>query len=237
VAGVQGLALAGVQVGHLQSSELVAVGGWREQHIAHPLLKSDLATQSDDRLADVLNHLDQFEGADVRVCGIQNVGGGAGIDELVHHLAAQVARVFDLAVELAVAERACTAFAKLHIALGVEHLFAPQAPSVFRALSHGFAPLEHDGFETHLRQGQRRKHAARPKAHHHRALAFLFAKMGWRLAGGVPCHVGRGLDVRVFLELVQQGGFVLCVGQRQIHDVDRQQVGLAGVKAAFEDVE
>jgi hypothetical protein len=88
-----------------------------------------------------------------------------------------------------------------------------------------------------LRQGQGGKHPARPKAHHHRALTFLLAKIGRRLAGWVPSHVGRGLDVRIFFELVQQGGFGLRVGQRQIHDVDRQQVRLAGVKAAFEDVE
>ncbi|HPQ97732.1 MAG TPA: hypothetical protein PLN94_19310, partial [Thiolinea sp.] len=61
--------------------------------------------------------LHQLEGADVRVGHIQDFFGRTGLDELVHHLAAQVARVFDLAVELAVAEGASAAFTKLHILL------------------------------------------------------------------------------------------------------------------------
>ena len=36
---------------------------------------------------------------------------------------------------------------------------------------------------------------------------------------------------------MQQGGFVLRIGQQQVNDINRQQVGLTGVKAAFEDVE
>ena len=183
----------------------------------------------------MLDHLDQLEGTDVRVCGVQDVGRRSGLDKFVHDLAAQVARVFDLAVKFAVTEGACAAFAKLHIALGVEHFFAPQAPGVFGAFTHRFAALQHDRFEAHLRQRQGGEHAARPKAHHHRALAFFHTKTGRGLARRVPSHVGCGLDVGVLFKLLQQAVFGGCVMQRQVHDVNRQQVGLAGVKAAFED--
>ena len=53
----------------------------------------------------------------------------------------------------------------------------------------------------------------------------------------VPGHVGRGLDVRVAGEPGEQRGFALGLDQRDIDDVDGQQVGLAGVKAALENVD
>jgi hypothetical protein len=56
-----------------------------------------------------------------------------------------VARVADLAPELAVAEGAGAAFAELHVRLGVQHFLAPQAPGVLGALAHGLAALQHDG--------------------------------------------------------------------------------------------
>ena len=213
VARVQGVALARAQVFYLQPGELLATGDGRKQHIAHALLKADLAAQRDDLLADVFHHLDQLEGADVRVCGVQDVGGCACMDEFINDLAAQVARVLDLAVELAVREGARTAFAKLHIALRVEDLFAPQAPGVLGAFTHGLAAFEHDGLETHLRQRQGSEHAARPKAHHHRALAGRCTKIGGGLAGRVPGHVGGGLDVGMLVKLLQQRCLGLCIVQ------------------------
>ena len=45
------------------------------QHVGHALLKADLAAQRNDLLAQVLHHLDQLEGADVRVRLEQNFGG------------------------------------------------------------------------------------------------------------------------------------------------------------------
>ena len=61
--------------------------------------------------------------------------------------------------------------------------------------------------------------------------------MGWRLAGRVPGHIGRGLDVGVAGELLQQVGFGLRIGQRQVHDVHRQQVGFTGIEAALEHLQ
>ena len=233
----QGVTVASFLVQHLQARELVSVLSGGEQQIGHTLFKADLATQSGDLFADVLHHLDQLEGANVRVRCKQDVGWGPRFDEFIHHFAAQMARVFDLAVELAVTECACAAFAKLHIALWVQLLLAPQAPGVFGALAHRFATLQHDGFEAHLRQTQRGKHAARPKTHHHRAFPLVLAKVGRRVAGRVPGHVRGGLNVRVLVKLLQHSRFVLCMAQRDVDDEHGQQLGLARVKAALEHVQ
>ena len=84
-----------------------------------------------------------------------------------------MARVFDLAVELAVREGAGAALAKLHIAFGVECFLAPQTPGVFGALTHGAAAFNDDGLEAHLRQAQGCKNTARAKAHHYGAFTFF----------------------------------------------------------------
>ena len=72
---------------------------------------------------------------------------------------------------------------------------------------------------------------------HHRTFAYLEAKVGRRLHGRVPRHVGRGLDVRVLFKLCQQGRFALGLCERQVHDEHRQQLGLARVKATLEDIQ
>ena len=79
-------------------------------------------------------------------------------------------RIFHLAPELAVRERARAAFAKLHVALWVQHLLAPKAPCVLGALAHGFAALQHQRIESQLRQSQRSKQTARACANHNGAL-------------------------------------------------------------------
>jgi len=116
-------------------------------------------------------------------------------------------------------------------------MFAPQAPGVLGALAHRLAALQHDGFEAHLRQSQRGEQAAGTQTHHHRALALVVRPARRRLAGRVPGHVGCGLDVGLARVLRQQGGFLRGIGQRHVDDVDREQVGLARVEAAFEDVQ
>ena len=184
--------------------------------------------------AQTFNHLDQFERAYVRMRRPQYFLGCAEIHKLLHHLATQMTRVFDLAIELAVGKRACAAFAELHIALGLEHRLAPQTPGVLRALAHRRAALNHNGFEPHLRQHQRGKHAARPEADHHRALAVNRTPIGRRLHRRAPHHVGRGLYVRIRGVLLQQLCFLCCTVQRDIDDVNHQQVLLARVETAFE---
>ena len=83
--------------------------------VCHALLKADLTAQRDDLFAQILHHLDQFEGANVRMRLCQNLGRGTGLNELIHHLAPQKAWVLDLAVKFAVRECAGTTFTKLHV--------------------------------------------------------------------------------------------------------------------------
>ena len=182
-------------------------------------------------MADVLHHLDEPEGADVGAGDVENVLGSSGADEFLHHLAAEVARVLDLAVELAVAEGAGAAFAELHVALGRELLAAPQSPGVLRALAHGPAAFEHDGAQAHLGQAQRGEHAAGAEAHHHRPVL----QRGRRRHGHVPRHVGSGLHVRMRGKAGQHRGLVLGAVGREGHveDVDLLQVLLACVEAAL----
>jgi hypothetical protein len=82
-----------------------------------------------------------------------------------------------------------------------------------------------------LRQQQRCKHAAGAKAHDDRALG----QTRRRMANQVISHVGRGADVRVCTNALQQSGFLVRIGQGQVHYVDHQQFGLAGVEAALEN--
>ena len=72
------------------------------QHVTHALFKTHLTAQRNDLLAHVLDHLDQREGAKVGLADQQDLFGCTRFDKLLHDLAAQVARVLDLAPELAV---------------------------------------------------------------------------------------------------------------------------------------
>ena len=218
------------QIAHAQRTQ-VALGVQFQGF--HTLAKAHFAAQGNDLGTHVFHHFHQAEGANVRVGGVQNFGRRTGIDKLLQHLAPQVARVFDLAVELAVGKRPGAAFTKLHVAFGVELALAPQAPGVLRALAHGLATLEHDGLEAHLRQHQRGKNAAGAKAHHHGALG----QRGRGLHGRLPGHVGRGLDVRVLGVLRQQGNFLARVGQLHIDDVHRLHTRAARVETALEHVQ
>ena len=51
--------------------------------------------------------------------------GAPALHEFVQHFAAQMARILDLAVELAVGECARATFAELHIGFRVKHILAP----------------------------------------------------------------------------------------------------------------
>ena len=232
VVGLQLLHGAAGQVQHFKARDATHLALCGGADVGHPLAKSHLTAQFDDARAQVLHHLDQLESADVGVGFHQYFGGRACSHKLLHHLASQVARVFDLAPELAVRKRACAAFAKLHIALRVKRVFAPQVPGVFGALSYGGPTLQHQGSKPHLCQQQRRKHAAGAKAHHHRSLWQGRLGLTHQRVG----HVGRWANVGVVGELRHQARLEIR-GERHIHDEHRQQIGLAGVKAAFENVQ
>jgi hypothetical protein len=132
-------------------------------HVGDLLAEADLAPQRHDVGPHLLHHAHQAEGADVRLADEQDLLGRARLDEFGQHLAGEVARVADLAPELAVAEGAGAAFAELHVRVGIQHAAAPQAPGVLGALAHLLAALQHDGPQPHLRQQQRGEDAAGPK--------------------------------------------------------------------------
>ena len=67
----------------------------------------------------------------VPMCGCASTrisAGAPACDEFGQHLAAQMARILDLAPELPVRERAGAAFAELNVRFGMQDALAPQAP-------------------------------------------------------------------------------------------------------------
>ena len=81
------------------------------------VLEAIFAAQPLDRLAHALDHRHQPEGADMRMRLGQDFLGRAGLHELGQHLAVEMARVLDPAVELAVGKGAGAAFAELDVAI------------------------------------------------------------------------------------------------------------------------
>ena len=167
---------------------------------------------------------------------IEDLRRRAGLDELLHHLAAEETRIADLAPQLAIGEGAGVALDELHVRLGIEHALAPQAPGVAGALAHGLAAFQHDRAEAHLRQQQGAEDAARAEAHHHRAQR--------QIGGGVRrrhvAHVGRARHARIAGQPREQRVLERGrrrSGERHVDDVDLQQVGLAGIEAALVDVD
>ena len=130
-----------------------------------------LAAERLDRGAQAFDHRHQPERADMRLGDVEDFLRRAGLDEFGQHLAAEMVRVLDLAVQLAVGERAGAAFAELHVGFRIEHRLAPEAPGVLGALAHHLAALQDDRTEPHLRQHQGGEQAARPGADHHRPRA------------------------------------------------------------------
>src|SRR5690606_13098217 len=106
----------------------------------------------------------QAKRADVRLADVQDFRRRAGTHEFLHDLAAIELRILDLAVQLAVGEKARAAFAELHVGFGRELALAPQRPRVLRALPHVLPALEHDRPQTHLREQQGREQTAGPEA-------------------------------------------------------------------------
>nr|GFD51631.1 hypothetical protein [Tanacetum cinerariifolium] len=111
-------------------------------HVSHALLETDFAAQGFDLLTHVFHNAGQAKRTDVRFADVEDFFRRPGLDELVQDLATVKLRVLDLAVEFAVGKGACAAFAELNVGLWVEHVFTPQAPSVFGPLTDFLATLE-----------------------------------------------------------------------------------------------
>ncbi|OIQ72317.1 hypothetical protein GALL_460590 [mine drainage metagenome] len=233
VVGAQRIRLAAGLVEHAESAQLPGTRGTVNFDVNDTLLKANFAAQGNDLFAQVLYHPHQPEGANVRVSFDQNLWRRTGLDQLLHDLAPQMLRVPDLAPQLAIREGAGTAFAKLDVPPGIEDTLAPQAPGVLRAFTHFFTALKHNGLETHLRQQQRSKHAARAKTDHHR---------GQHQAGAGPqrrdaSRLRGGCDMRVGRFVLQHLRLKRRIDQRHIHAIDRTQLSLAGIKTAPENLQ
>src|SRR3989338_2022521 len=122
--------------------------------VVHAALETDFTTQRLDGLAHLLHHAHQTEGADMRMALIQNLFRRTRLDEFLQHLSTQVARVFDLAVQLAVRERARAALAELHVGFRVKHALPPQPEGILGSFTHRLAAFQYQRAETHLREDQ-----------------------------------------------------------------------------------
>ena len=194
-------------------------------------LEANLPAARDDLGAHALDHADQPEGTDVRMRDVEDFLGCPGFDEFGQHLASEMARILDLAVEFAVRKGAGAALAELHVRLRVQLVIAPQFPGVFRAFAHGLAALQHQRLEAHLRQDQRGEDAGRPEADDHRALRQVLR----RLRHEVVARVGTWLDARIVGKACEYRHLVIDV---QIDRVDEQQrILLARIVAALENGE
>ena len=74
-----------------------------------------LAAQRNNLFAHLFHHTDQTKRTDVRFTHVHDFRRRAGFYKFAHHLPAQMARILDLAVELAIGKCTRAAFAELHI--------------------------------------------------------------------------------------------------------------------------
>ncbi|MCY1510359.1 hypothetical protein D9M68_447340 [compost metagenome] len=212
-------------IGQHHALELAIV----DQQIGHLAFKAHLAAEGDDLLAHGGYHAGEAEGADMRLAHVHDFRRSAGANELVHHLAGVELGVLDLAVELAVGEQAGTPLAELHVGFRGQDLLAPQCPGILGAAAHILAALQHDGFEPHLREQQRREQSTGAEAHDQRPLAQIGRRLSYRIVVGVR---GRA-DIVVIGKARQDCRLIAGL---QIDDVDEQNdaVLLAGIVAALE---
>ena len=182
------------------------------------VLPAIFAAQPLDRLAQAFDHRHQPEGADMRVRFGEDFRRRARLDEFGQHLAVEMPRVFDPAVELAVGKGARAAFAELNVRFGVQHAAPPQIPCVLGALANDLAAIEDDRPEAHLRKDQPREQPARPRADDDRPL-HAFGRLGDEFIAGVR----RLLDVAVLAKAREHGAFVLHI---DVDRIDQLDVGL-----------
>ena len=206
-----------------------------EQETFDAALESDLAAEAFDLRAQVLDHLDQLERPDVRPVDPEDLLRRAGRHEVGQDLAAEMAGIAHLAVELAVGEGPGAAFAELHVRLRVEDPLAPEAEGVDGALADLLAALENDRAEAHLGESQRGKEAARPGADDHRPRS---GEAGRRLGDEAIGGVRSRQNVPVVGEAPQELRLAGARSERDIEGVDQaDRLPLAGVDAALEDGE
>ena len=79
----------------------------------------------------------------MRFGDVDDLFGGASLDEFADDFATVEFRIFDLAVELAIREGASPTFTELYVGLWIEYVFAPKIPGVFSAFPDCFATLKY----------------------------------------------------------------------------------------------
>ncbi len=236
VAGRENDVLGGDRFGRRAGRDREAAqGAGFDLEIDDPAAEPDLAAEALDLGAHLLDHADQAEGADVRLGDEADLFRRAGADEFVEHLAREMARIADLAPELAVGERAGAAFAELHVRFGVEHAAAPQAPGVLGALAYRAAALENERLEAHLGQDEGGEDAARAEADDDRPRPSAGREVGRRLRDQAIAGVGGGPDVAVAGVPREHGVGAHDVAVDGVDEDDRRL--LARVVAAPEDRE
>ena len=212
-----------------------AIGRRFDVELHDPRLEAVFPAQRLDGPAQALDHADQPEGADMRLGGDQDLLGGTGADELLQHLAPIMVRIADLAVELAVGERARAALAELHIAFQDQFGASPESEGIDGAAAHDAAALEQDRPQSHLRQHQAGQQSARAGTDHHRPRCREPVLRGqvWRGREAVACVGGahrRAAGVA--------GEHRSLVAKGDIDAVDQADgAALAGVVAAPDDRE
>ncbi|MNS49428.1 hypothetical protein D3C72_820360 [compost metagenome] len=189
-----------------------------DQHVGDALLEAHFTAQGANLLTHVFHHAGQTERTDVRFADVEDFFRSTGLDEFVQDFTAEEFRVLDLAVELAVGECPRAAFTELHVGLGVEHAFAPQAPGVLGALAYFGAAFEDDRLEAHLRQQQPGENPARAEADDDRP----HAQIGRRLADFLVADIRRHVDVTVIGKLVQ---YRRLIANFKVDGVDEAQFG------------
>ena len=205
-------------------------------HIVDPVRETDLTAQRFNVGAHVLHHRHQAEGSDVRLADVEDFLRRAGLDEFGQHLASVVALVADLAVQLAVRERARAAFAELHVGFGVEDLLPPQAEGIHGALAHVLATLQDDRFQAHLRKDQSGKQAAWPHADDQWPQCLFGQELGHEPVSRVRRRPDLAIHrFIVHLQARQDVGFARGVHVNRIDQGDRP--ALARVIAALGDGE
>ena len=205
------------------------IGAGFDDQVIHPRTKAIFTAQGFDLRTDMFHHGNQPKRADMRLGDIENLLRRAGLHKFRQHLAPVMARVADLAIELAIGKSASATFAILHIAFRVQHAAPPQAPGILGAFAHHLAAFQDQRAEAHLCQQQRRHKAARPGANHYRA-THAFWRARHKAIGGIR----RGADALIACVARQNSGLISHFNIQRIDQHDR--LGLARIIAAAKDM-
>ena len=120
------------------------------------------------------------------MCLIEDLFGSAEVHQFPQHLMA--ARIFGACGQLSIGERTGPAFAKLHVAPGIQRSALPVTLYALHALFQTLSPLQHERTIAGSGQHQRRKHAAGAKTDHDRAMGEPFAACCRQHKGTLPDH-------------------------------------------------